>query len=213
MTQPDKWTVVRSKKSKKMPTRSMPEEKQVPRKEGHSSSSTAKMPVKRRAPEPSKEDEVPKKHKRRPACFMKSCGKPQSHMRRHVIGQHLPEGFMTWVEMSNEVRMESIVNFTTTIQNLLGCKTLDDLITKIRKDRLYPDPKKMIIATTDEDRGLMREFNRWVKKEDLTVTPEVSPPNCVASLAHWRLAAYVLSQIGEERVQVKNPTDRRANGA
>ena len=205
MTQPDKWTVVRSKKSKKMPTRSMPEEKQVPRKEGHSSSSTAKMPVKRRAPEPSKEDEVPKKHKRRPACFMKSCGKPQSHMRRHVIGRHLPEGFMTWVEMSNEVRMESIVNFTTTIQNLLGCKTLDDLITKIRKDRLYPDPKKIIIATTDEDRGLMREFNRWVKKEDLTVTPEVSPPNCVASLAHWRLAAFVLSQIGEERVQVKNP--------
>ena len=57
MTQPDKWTVVRSKKSKKMPTRSMPEEKQVPRKEGHSSSSTAKMPVKRRAPEPSKEDD------------------------------------------------------------------------------------------------------------------------------------------------------------
>ena len=183
----------------------MPEEKQVPRKEGHSSSSTAKMPVKRRAPEPSKEDEVPKKHKRRPACFMKSCGKPQSHMRRHVIGRHLPEGFMTWVEMSNEVRMESIVNFTTTIQNLLGCKTLDDLITKIRKDRLYPDPKKMIIATTDEDCGLMREFNRWVKKEDLTVTPEVSPPNYVASLAHWRLAAFVLSQIGEERVQVKNP--------
>ena len=113
---------------------------------------------------------------------MKSCGKPQSHMRRHVIGRHLPEGFMTWVEMSNEVRMESIVNFATTIQNLLGCKSLDDLITKICKDRLYPDPKKMI-----------------------TVTPEVSPPNCVASLAHWCLAAFVLSQIGEERVQVKNP--------
>ena len=110
---------------------------------------------------------------------MKSCGKPQSHMRRHVIGRHLPEGFMTWVEMSNEVRMKSIVNFATTIQNLLGCKSLDDLITKICKDRLYPDPKKMIIATIDEDRGLMQEFNRWVKKEDLTVTPEVSPPNCV----------------------------------
>ena len=100
-----------------------------------------KMPVKRRAPEPSREDEVPKKHKRRPACFMKSCKKPQSHMRRHVIGRHLPEGFMTWIEMSNEVRIESIVNFTTTIQNLLGCKTLDDLITKICKDRLYPDLK------------------------------------------------------------------------
>ena len=56
----------------------------------------------------------------------------------------------------------------------------------------------MIIATTDKDRGLMHEFNRWVKKEDLTVTPEVSPPNCVVSLAHW-------CQIGEERVQVKNP--------
>ena len=70
---------------------------------------------------------------------------------------------MTWVEMSNEVRMKSIVNFATMIQNLLGCKSLDDLITKICKDRLYPDPKK-IIATTDEDRGLMQEFNRWVKK-------------------------------------------------
>ena len=103
----------------------------------------------------------------------------------------------------------SILNFTTTIQNLLGCKTLDDLTMKICKDRLYPDPKKMIIATTDEDRGLMHEFNRWVKKEDLTVTPEVSSPNCVASLAHWRLAAFVLSQIGEERVQVKKiPTLR-----
>ena len=67
---------------------------------------------------------------------------------------------MTWVEMSNEVRMESIVNFATTIQNLCGCKTLDDLIMKICKDRLYPDPKKMIIATTDEDRSLMCEFNR-----------------------------------------------------
>ena len=136
---------------------------------------------------------------------MKSCRKPQSHMRRHVIGRHLPEGFITWVKMSNEVRIKSIVNFATTIQNLLGCKSLDDLITKICKDRLYPDPKKMIIPTTDKDRGLMQEFNRWVKKEDLTVTPEVSPPNFVASLAHWRLAAFVLSQIGEERVQVKNP--------
>ena len=44
-----------------------------------------------------------------------------------------------------------------------------------------------------------------MKKEDLTVTPEVSPPNCVTSLAHWRLAAFVLSQTGKERVQVKNP--------
>ena len=78
----------------------------------------------------------------------------------------IPEGFMTWVEMSNEVRMESIVNFAITIQNMLGCKTLDDLITKICKDRLYPDPKMMIIATTDEGHGLMREFNSWVKKED-----------------------------------------------
>ena len=69
---------------------------------------------------------------------MKSCGKPESHMRIHVIGRHFSEVFMTWVEMSNEVTMESIVNFTT-IQNRLGCKTLDDLITKICKDRLYPD--------------------------------------------------------------------------
>ena len=178
---------------------------QEPIKESLKSSTTPKMPEKRRASEPPREDEVPKRPKRRPACFMKGCGKPQSHMRRHVIGRHLPEGFMTWVEMSNEVRMESILNFTTTIQNLLGCKTLDDLIMNICKDRLYPDPNKMIIATTDEDRGLMHKFNRWVKKEDLTVTPKVSPPNCVASLVHWRLAAYVLSQIGEERVQVKNP--------
>ena len=43
-----------------------------------------------------------------------------------------------------------------------------------------------------------------MKKEDLTVTPEVSPPNCVASLAHRLMAAFVLSQIGEERVHVKN---------
>ena len=63
MAQPDKWTVVHSKKSKKTPTSSTPEKKQVPRKEGHSSSSTAKMPVKRRAPEPSREDEVPKNTK------------------------------------------------------------------------------------------------------------------------------------------------------
>ena len=63
----------------------------------------------------------------------------------------------------------------------------------------------MIITTTDEDRSLMRKFNKWVKKEDLTVTPEVSPSNCVALLAHWHLAAFVLSQIGEEHVLVKNP--------
>ena len=50
----------------------------------------------------------------------------------------------------------------------------------------------------------MRKFNRWVKGEDLTLTTEVSPPNCVVSLAHWRLAAFVLSQI-EECLQVKNP--------
>ena len=60
IAQPDKWTIVCSKKEKKTPTSSTPEEKQVPRKEGHSSSSTAKMPVKKRAPEPSREDEVPK---------------------------------------------------------------------------------------------------------------------------------------------------------
>ena len=63
MAQLKKWTVVRSKKSKRTPTSSTPEKKQVPRKEGHSSSSTAKMPVKRRAPEPSREDEVPKNTK------------------------------------------------------------------------------------------------------------------------------------------------------
>ena len=165
MAQPDKWTVVHHKKSRKMQgpikesvkSSTTPERKQIPKKEGHTSSAT-KMPEKRRAPEPSREDEVPKRPKRRPVCFMKGCGKPQSHMRRHVIGRHLPEGFMIWVEMSNEVRMESILNFTTTIQNLLGCKTLDDLITKICKDRLYPDPKKMIIATTDKDRGLLHEI-------------------------------------------------------
>ena len=126
-------------KVKKTPTNSTSEKQQMPRKEGHSSLSTAKMPVKRRAPEPSRENEVPKKHK---ACFMKSCGNPQSHMRRHVIGQHLPEVLMTWFEMSNEVSMKSILNFTTMIQNLLGCKILDDLITKFARTGSTLTPKR-----------------------------------------------------------------------
>ena len=88
MAQPDKWTVVHHKRSRKM---------QGPIKQSLKSSTTPKMLEKRMAPELSKEDEVPKRLKRRPACFMKGCGKPQSHMIRHVIGRHLPEGFMTWV--------------------------------------------------------------------------------------------------------------------
>ena len=77
----------------------------------------------KRAQKRTNPSEIPKpapKRKRRPHCPIKSCREEQSHMRRHVIQEHLPAGFAgTGMELAQ--RMASLEQFLQVARDQLKC--------------------------------------------------------------------------------------------
>ena len=133
----------------------------------------------------------------RPVCYMKNCSVLVSHFHRHVIGKHLPVSFAVW-KMSPQRRMDSISSFLNSIEDVVGVQSHDELLKLVVRNKWFPT--RIGVKKFEEDDKLVCEFHHWCTGKELKEHPTISPPNCVGSLAHWRLIRTVLSHVGEEKV-------------
>ena len=158
---------------------------------------------------PSRESEPvePSKKRRRVTpkmkCFMTGCDSMNKHMKKHVIGKHLPtEAYSKTGDLPLGSRMQILEDFLNKIAHHLGCEDLKALLQKVLFLKFYPTTDKTY-EVTEPDIEMMNQFHHWLYSENLPRTPSISPPNLVASLVQWRALAHLINCIGESKFNVK----------
>ena len=158
---------------------------------------------------PSRESEPvePSKKRRRVTpkmkCFMTGCDAMNKHMKKHVIGKHLPtEAYSKTGDLPLGARMRILEDLLNKIAHHLGCEDLKALLQKVLSLKFYPTTDKTY-EVTEPDIEMMNQFHHWLYSENLPRTPSISPPNLVASLVQWRALAHLINCIGESKFNVK----------
>ena len=72
-------------------------------------------------------------------CFMKGFEMRLTHLRRHLVGRHLPPCSALKDEMPLSMRMSQFNNILLSIANNLSCNNVFDLLEVVRFRRWYPD--------------------------------------------------------------------------
>ena len=71
-------------------------------------------------------------------CFMRECGLSATHLRRHLVGRHLPPCSAFKNDMELSARMLQFHNILMSVGRLVGCRNVFDLC-GIRSDFLMED--------------------------------------------------------------------------
>ena len=136
-------------------------------------------------------------------CFMTGCNSMNKHMKKHVIGKHLPtEAYSKTGDLPLGSRMRILEDLLNKIAHHLGCEDLKALLQKVLFLKFYPTTDK-IYEVTEPDIEMMNQFHHWLYSENLPRTPSISPPNLVASLVQWRVLAHLINCIGESKFNIK----------
>ena len=72
-------------------------------------------------------------------CFMKGCEMRVTHLRRHLVGRHLPPCSALKDEMPLSMKMSQFNNILLSIANNVGCNNVFDLLEVVRCRRWYPN--------------------------------------------------------------------------
>ena len=137
-------------------------------------------------------------------CFMTGCDSMNKHMKKHVIGKHLPtEAYSKTGDLPLGSRMRILEDLQNKIAHHLGCEDLKVLLQKVLSLKFYPTTDKTC-EVTEPDIEMMNQFHHWLYSENLPRTPSISPPNLVASLVQWRALAHLINCIGQSKFNVKH---------
>ena len=149
----------------------------------------------------------PKKRVPSRTCFMDGCSAINRHMKKHVVGKHLPtECYSREGNLPPEERFSRLQDVLIHIGRILGCDSLQELLKKVVDLKYYPSAD--FYEITEEDLTFLDKFNIWLDDEHLRHTPSINPPNMIAALVHWRALAHLINCVGEERVAVKGVTKK-----
>ena len=121
-----------------------------------------------------------------------------THLRRHLVGCHLPPCSTLKDDMPLFMRMSQFNNILQSIANKVGCNHVFDLLEVIRCRHWYPGGEHYFL--TEDDVQLMRDFVKWVTGKDMRTKPTLNPPNTTGALTQWRLLGILISRVGEGNV-------------
>ena len=79
-------------------------------------------------------------------CFMKDCGMCVTHLRRHMVGCHLPPCTALKHEMPLSARMSQFNNILLSIAKNVGCNNIFELLDLVRCRHLYPDGEHYVLT-------------------------------------------------------------------
>ena len=131
-------------------------------------------------------------------CFISGCHVSTTHMKKHVIGRHLPKFVSSRSSLTLQDQMRSYERLLMSIAKDVGCLSIPGLLNFVLRRKWFPRTRCSISA---DDLSMMQNFQFWITGEESPV-PTISPPNCVSSLIHWRVLSYLL-----DRVASRNQSD------
>ena len=147
---------------------------------------------------------VKRKKTRRPFCYMKSChGATVAHVKKHIVGKHLPRSFRLWNVMDINERLRSLDAMIQSVLKALNLSSTDELLVLVGERKWFPEGTNFMMS--DEEERLVKEFHRWSTGHTLDLTPTMDPPNCVAVFTHWRAMSTLINCVGEEKVALVEP--------
>ena len=113
-------------------------------------------------------------------CPMTDCESAGNNIRRHVTSTHLQK-FMG----ANRADPGKMVDYVSNLATSLGHESIPDLFTWYKENNAFPS-SDFNHVTSIIDQQAMCECQRLITGEEPTDKPILSPPNCIASLFHWR---------------------------
>ena len=129
-------------------------------------------------------------------CFISGCQVATTHMKKHVIGRHLPKFVSSRSSLTLQDQMRSYEKLLMSIAKDVGCLSVHGLLKFVLRRKWFPRTRCTI---SDDDLSMMQNFQFWISGEEFPF-PTISPPNCVASLIHWRVLSYLLDRVSS-RIQ------------
>ena len=148
--------------------------------------------------------------KRARLCFMNGCNVRATHLKKHVIGRHLPVEAYKSGDLSISSRMCILEDLLMKVASNLGCKSLSKLLQKVIDLEYYPSTAK-IYEITEADKEIINQFNEWLYRESLPDNPTISPPNMVACLIQWRVLALMINCVGESEFDIKSNSQQEVS--
>ena len=112
----------------------------------------------------------------------------------HVQVEFYRDHVITWVRLMN--------GLFTEVARHLGLPTAVDLVKYMREHQLYPSTRNIL---EEEDTHHMSLFDQVNGYPVQVYGYHISPPNCLASLTHWRAVTNLLAKLSvAQQVAIKD---------
>ena len=78
-------------------------------------------------------------------CFLRHCDYKMQHIRRHVVGRHLPKSFGLWLRIPLPKCLADIDHLLRQFFTLTNCSNLTELLHYVKRHSLYPQKSHLEI--------------------------------------------------------------------
>ena len=144
-------------------------------------------------------------------CFIKGCNIETTHLKKHIIGRHLPRFVSIKSDLTLEEQMKHYESLLMSVAHGFGCLSLQGLLSLVIKRKWYPFGGSFAISK--DDLKLMTDFQYWICGREESDTLSISPPSNMSCLLHWRILSCLLDRVTQAKVKGKpnrNPGKEQA---
>ena len=115
------------------------------------------------------------KHQR--PCFIKGCNIQTTHLKKLIIGRHLPRFVSIKSALTLEEQMKHYESLLMSVAHHFGRLSLQGLLRLVIKRKWYPFGGSFAISK--DDLKLMTNFQYWILGQEDSDTLSISPPSNV----------------------------------
>ena len=138
----------------------------------------------------------------RSRCIISGCHVETSHLKKHVIGRHLPKFVSSKSSLSLEEQMKKYENLLMSIARDVGCLSLHGLFNFVLRRKWFQRTKCTISGV---DLAVMQNFQFWISGKECPLLT-INPSNCIVALTHWRVLSYLLDRVAAMKQSTKDST-------
>ena len=132
-------------------------------------------------------------------CFIKGCNIETTHLKKHIIGRHLPRFVSIKSDLTLEEQMKHYESLLMAVAHDFGCLSLQGLLRLVIKRKWYPFGGNFAIS--EDNLKLMTDFQYWIRGQEDRDTLSISPPSNVSCLLHWRILSCLLDRVKQAKVK------------
>ena len=132
-------------------------------------------------------------------CFIKGCNIETTHLKKHIIGRHLPRFVSIKSDLTLEEQMKHYESLLMSVAHDFGCLSLQGLLRLVIKRKWYPFGGSFAISK--DDLKLITDFQYWVSGQEDSDTLSISPPSNVSCLLHWRILSCLLDRVTQAKMK------------